>query len=81
MVKELHGKHYYIELEYYQLVIEAQRLISEDNVLKNETFTLSKMDNGHWVIFTDETCGNFRGPKYRSWERFKRNIYKIKKES
>lgn len=78
MIKELHGKHYYVELDNYQLVIEAQNLISEDDVLKNELFTLSKMDNGKWVIFTEEKCGNFRGPKYRAWERFKRNIYKIK---
>ena len=78
MVKELHGKHYYVELETYQLVIEAQNLISDDDILKNELFVISKMDNGNWVLYTEAKCCSFRGKKYSAWERFKRNLYKLK---
>ena len=76
IVKELHGKHYYIVLNYYQEVINVQEYISKFEVLQDEFWTLSKMDNEKWIIFSDASCGSFRGAKYSAWEKVKALIYK-----
>lgn len=78
MIKELHGKHYYVELDNYQLVIEAQRMISEDPILKDEFFVMTKNNQGTWIIYSEAKCGSFIGKKYSAWEKFKRDIYKLK---
>ena len=75
MIKEFHGKHYYTNLgNNYQLVIESQRILGELEEFKNETFGITKMPNGDWVIYSDSKLEGFRGPKYRAWEKFKREI-------
>ena len=81
MIKDFHGKRYYTDLgDLYQMVINAQKILESLDALKDETFGVTKMD-GHWIIYSDSTCETFRGPKYRAWERFKKEIYRLKKES
>lgn len=77
MVTELHGKHYYIQMNSYTEVLLVEEFISNLEALKDELWTLTKVDH-KWVLFSDAKCGEFRGKKYRAWEQVKRFYYKIK---
>jgi len=81
MIKEFHGKRYYVDLgDNYQVVIEAQIFKSNLESLQDETFGIRKMPNNHWVIYSDSPVESFRGQKYSDWEKFKRFIYKLKRD-
>ncbi len=75
MINELHGKHYYMELNIYQEVINVQEAINKSDALKDETFIITKHPTGKWVLYSDAKCGQFRGLKYAAWEKIKRDVY------
>ena len=77
MIKDLHGKHYYISMNTYQEVLLVEDFISNLEALKDELWTLTKVDH-KWILFSDAHCGDFRGAKYSAWEKVKRFYYKIK---
>lgn len=80
MIKELHGKKYYVDLgDNYQIVIEAQSFLTTLESLQDETFGLRKTEDKHWIIYSDSRVEAFRGQKYSDWERFKRYVYKLKR--
>lgn len=80
MVKELHGKVYYIELRDYQEVVTVQKIKNESFSLKDEFFVLKKRDENSWILYSEAPTGSFRGSKYREWEKLKATIYKLRKE-
>ena len=80
MIKEFHGKNYYVEVPIYQMVIQMMDYISDDPILSKEFFGLTKKPGGTWVLYSDAKVGDFRGKKYSAWEKFKRFVYKMKKE-
>ena len=80
MVKEFHGKNYYVEVPNYQIVIEMIDYLWEDPILNDEFFGLTKTPDGTWVLYSDAKVGKFRNKKYAAWEKFKRFVYKLKKE-
>lgn len=79
MVKEFHGKRYYVELENVYQAVDAQRFLDTIKGLRDETFGLRKMPNNHWIIYSNSPVETFRGQKYSDWEKFKRYVYKLKK--
>ena len=80
MVKELHGKHYYIELRKGESLLVVRNLIDNQKALSDETFDVM-WHNGNQVIFSKAGRESFRGPKYNAWEKVKRDFYKIRRES
>lgn len=79
IIPELHGKHYYMVLQTYQEVVTVQDLIISFDVLDDETFTITKHPYGYWILYSDAKCGEFRGPKYRAWEKIKSKIYRSRR--
>ena len=77
MVTELHGKHYYIQMNSYTEALLVEEFISNLEALKEEFWTVTKKNN-KWILFSDAKCGEFRGKKYSAWEQVKRFYYKIK---
>lgn len=80
MVKELHGKLYYIELWDYQEVILAQKILEKSSSLKDEFFVLKRRGEDSWLLYSEAPIGSFRGSKYRELEKLKATIYKMRKE-
>lgn len=80
MVKELHGKLYYIELRDYQEVILAQKILEKSFSLKDEFFVLKRRREDSWILYSEAPIESFRGSKYREWEKLKVTIYKMRKE-
>ena len=79
IIKEFHGKHYYTVLKTYQECIEIQRFISEEESLKDEFWTLKRLNDNEWVIFSDAKVEKFRGEKYHAWETVKQKLYKSRR--
>lgn len=81
MIKELHGKYYYIELKNFMELHEVIDLIKSEESLKDEKFNLSRVPGGNWIVLSEAPCEHFRGEKYSSWEKVKRKLYTLRRES
>lgn len=80
MIKELHGKRYYVDLgEDRQIVLKAHDFRKTLNSLQDEIFSIKKLENGHWIMYSESGLETFRGKKYSDWEKFKRYVYKLKR--
>lgn len=80
MISELHGKHYYIELESEEELQHVAHLL-DHSILKDEGFDFIFYDHRKWVACSKAKCGEWRGPKYSAWEKVKRDIYRFRKEN
>jgi len=85
MIKEFHGKYYYIEFKSKRnaLLIATDLLTNKE--LKDEDFYLMERPEGNFVIVSGRHCNNgtekgFRGSKYHEWERIKARARKLEKE-
>lgn len=79
MVKELHGKHYYIELKKGESLLSLRTLLDNQRVLHDEVFDVM-WHNGNQVLYSKAKCTTFRGEKYRAWEKVKRDFYAVRKQ-
>ena len=80
MIKELHGKHYYMafDIDDWDVCSEIFDILAESDTLKGESFYLRRMDD-KYVIASEASCASFRGAKYHEWERIKALSYTLKK--
>lgn len=81
MVKELHGKCYYVELRNWEERYIVYDFTQSEEALKNEEFYLTRHPDGRWIICSDSPVESFRGDKYKAWERVKRKLYASRKTS
>lgn len=79
MISELHGKHYYVNLGPDRKIADyAKDYLYTSKELHDEIFECWPID-GNYIVVSMAKCGSFRGPKYTAWEKFKRDVYAMKK--
>lgn len=85
MVKEYHGKTYYMEFDNDKLAEKCIKMIFDNPYFEEDLVGLRvNKDTGKCVVYfppgAGYRCGDFRGEKYSAWEKIKRDMYKLKKE-
>lgn len=73
MVKQFHGKYYYIECNTANIANKIMSMINTTPELDDEKFRVVY----DTVIVSNAKCGTFRGIKYAAWEKIKRYAYKL----
>lgn len=79
MIKELHGKHYYLEIEKPKHIEKVLEFIEMESAFKGEKFVMPLTWHKPYVIRSEAWCEEWRGDKYSAWERVKRKYYTLKK--
>ena len=82
MIKELHGKVYYIDLGKDETIVEkVKQFVLEERALANEVFFITRhpLPDGNFVLESKAKVESFRGDKYSAWERVKRKVYSLKR--
>lgn len=84
MLKDFHGKVYYLEIKNFEELHFVKNLIMKNKELKKEVFYICPITYGltvtSFVIYSEAKCGEFRGEKYSAWEKVKSNLYVFRKE-
>lgn len=85
MIKELHGKRYYMEFDSITDAMIVWLALRHNIVLYDEDFDIYKIDD-RFAVVSKRKCNNgtteegFRGTKYHEWEQIKAITYAMKKK-
>ena len=85
MVKELHGKRYYIELNNLKELRRFKRDMKLFSNLRDEKFKIKRCKNIHgrrvWVVYSVTPCGEFKSKSRVEWNALKARISKFRKST
>lgn len=82
MIKEFHGKRYYINLGPDPNLVEHVFIfLYQQTPIANEWWTVRVVDGDLILVCLSAPMESFRGERYSSWEKVKRYAYKLKKEA